>query len=113
MKISKVFFLPAMCAATMTFATPVVAQERQVAVFYDDLNLSIESGQNTLKQRIERAVKSVCTEHGSLSLKDRMAESRCMAESRKTAMKNVEVRIAAYKANNPRVASVRVAANND
>jgi UrcA family protein len=94
-------------------AVPAAAEPRVIEVQYNDLDLSNTAGQQELQSRIKRAVKNVCRSEMPMNLSERRLEAKCKVAARNNAMTQADMRIANYRVNNPRVASARLASNED
>lgn len=71
--------------ASISFAVPAVAQERvnvSKQVSYSDLNLSTESGMQTLNRRIRQAAEYVCGGRVNGRLAEQMAFTQCVTKAR-------------------------------
>ncbi len=101
----------ALAAGLLAATAPAFAETRVAEVRVNDLNLASESGQQTLEDRIERAIKNVCRSNGSRELSERRSERRCEAVARTSATSQAQDRIAAYEPKKPRIAAVKVAVN--
>ena len=73
----------AVCGA----AAPAVAQDSdapQVAVRYDDLNLSTTAGRDRLDTRVRTAIRAMCTDSSRLTLRQRAVAQDCMAQAKRS-----------------------------
>ena len=87
--ISSVALAAGLALATGALAQPQSAEDqpRQVAVRYDDLNLTTAAGEEAVKHRIDFAAKSVCG--GAPDIRDLEATSefeKCMSGAESTAL---------------------------
>lgn len=92
-------FLIALAAAAATAGTvsfPAYAGEtaKTVAVDYSDLNLASAEGAASLKKRVERAARDVCSFPGDRSLDGAMKAKSCSKLSLAKAMPQVELALA-------------------
>ena len=82
------FFALAMAAiAVCGAAAPAVAQDSdapQVAVRYDDLNLSTTAGRDRLDTRVRTAIRAMCTDSSRLTLRQRAVAQECMAQAKRS-----------------------------
>ena len=85
----KQFALAASAALLLATATQAVAQDvRTARVSYQDLNLTSEAGVDQLKQRISRAVNTVC-KADDISLEQKLRERACYRDSAASAGQDV------------------------
>ena len=64
-------------ALSSIFAAPVAAQDTQVAIQYGDLNLDTVAGSQTLSDRVEAGIKTVCDRPDMRDLKSMLAWEQC------------------------------------
>jgi UrcA family protein len=84
----------AMAAATFIFASSASAGERQRSVDHNDLDLSTQMGQATLKKRVNSAVIGVCAFPSAKTAAERNDQKRCEARARTSAMRQAAEKIA-------------------
>ena len=104
----KTLLVPAaMLCTTLSFgvttspanAEPVGYESRSIDVRTDDVNLTTQSGRDTLDRRIESAARQVCgSGFGNLSLPQRQAQRECMGKARNQARSIVEAKVAQQSA---------------
>lgn len=83
MRIAAALLTLATVGATLTAGSlPALAQDRRVAVEYNDLNLSAPAGRETLDARIRGAARRVCGAVPTMPLEENMQVQNC----RKAAM---------------------------
>lgn len=86
-----------MIAASLTMASPLLAQERSVEVQVRDLDLARPSSQVRLQDRIARAARSVCRDSNDRDAMSRAQAKRCEARAKQSADAQVNERIAQHK----------------
>ncbi|MBO9376839.1 UrcA family protein [Sphingomonas histidinilytica] len=87
--------LAAALATSGTVAFPAYAAEGKVsAVSYADLDLASADGAASLKKRVERAARDVCTFEGDRSLDGAMEAKACAKVATARAMPQVELALA-------------------
>lgn len=91
---SKALISLSMCAATLVFSNPVLAQERTVKVTMRDLDLAKASDQAELQVRVARAVRTVCSSNGTRGIRDQVEAKKCAARTQASAETKVAERIA-------------------
>lgn len=86
----------ALTAAAAFATTPAFAEEapRTLEVHYGDLNLASAGGAETLKVRVARAAKAVCSADGDKSLKAVAAASDCRQQAMAKATPQVQLALA-------------------
>jgi UrcA family protein len=106
----KKFTAVALAASAMSLTMPAAAEWRSVEVQVNDLDLSSPAGEKSLRQRIERAIRQVCRSDETKAASERRDVKKCETAARLTAATQANVRIAAYRAQNPRMARAEIAA---
>ncbi|KQX17571.1 MULTISPECIES: UrcA family protein [unclassified Sphingomonas] len=88
--------LAAAVATTGTVAFPAYAAEtgKTSSVRYADLNLASAQGAASLKKRVARAAREVCTFHGDRSLDGAIQAKACAKVAAAKAMPQVELALA-------------------
>lgn len=99
----------ALATIALAAAAPAAADEiNTVEVEWQDLNLSTESGQDTLQGRISAAINEVCPRGEVRSVRDTMDAQTCREMAQEDADQQVQqlrrgsVRILAIRAQQPR-----------
>ena len=91
---SKSLISLALCAGTLVLSNPVLAQERTVKVNVRDLDLADPSDQAELRNRVMRAVRTVCNDSGTRGLRERMEAKKCEVRTQANTETKVAERIA-------------------
>lgn len=81
-------------SGTIAFPAYAAEQGKVASVDYSDLNLASADGAASLKKRVERAARHVCTDRGDRSLKGAMDARACSKVSAAQAMPQVELALA-------------------
>lgn len=92
----KLFSLTMLAASALAISTPAMADWKQKAVQFGDLDLSSASGQKRFDTRVRMAVKQVCASPRPATLAQRADQNKCEKESMARAMPKAERTIAAY-----------------
>jgi UrcA family protein len=95
---SKALISIGLCAGTLIFSSPVLAQQRSVEVAVNDLNLASPSGQIRLQERVARAARTVCGSNETRGAREHAAAKECEAQAKASAEQGITERIAHYKA---------------
>lgn len=93
--------LPALALGLAVVAAPAAAQSN-VAVRYNDLDLTKTAGRDVLERRLDRAVRNVCGDRPSRNLTMMAGYKACIADARASYQNQVE--LALNNANARRVA---------
>lgn len=88
-----------MLAASLAAGSPIASGNAQVAISYADLDLSTETGRQTLERRIAAGVVRVCGDRRAAPLADRRAIRRCHSAAMHDASGKVEVAVARTRMN--------------
>ena len=91
---SKALISFALCAGTLVFSNPVLAQERTVKITVRDLDLAAPSDQAELQNRVARAVRTVCSSNGTRGVREHMQAKKCEARTQASTETKVAARIA-------------------
>jgi UrcA family protein len=98
----------AVVAAALAFAVPASAGVRTTEVSTSDLDLARPSAQQTLEERIDRAVRKVCRSHVANNLGERRDVAECEANARADADAQMTQRVAEHKADRKSAAKARL-----
>lgn len=71
--------------------TPAAAEEVSVAISFADLDLSSPDGTAALEQRIDSAVRKVCSKPDLRLLKEMVAWEECKAAAKATAFEQLSI----------------------
>jgi len=106
MSVPKYSTFLAAAVIALTAAAPALAHPEEVAVRYQDLNLTSVGDRATLDRRLEAAAKDVCSAHGTFDIAARNASRNCRAAVVSDARQKAQI-VVAQKQSRQQVATAK------